>query len=55
MNLAFKARTLDMKTKQAKLQGYQQVFILPGLYVVSRDFSDEFPCSGIHKNRSGLY
>ena len=33
-----------MKAKQAK----QQMVILAGLYVVSHDFSDEFPCSGIH-------
>ena len=42
MNLAFKPRTLYMKAKQAK----QQV-LLAGVHVVSRDFSDEFPCSGI--------
>ena len=43
--MAFKLRMLDMKTKQ--------VVILAGLHVMSRDFSDEFPCSGgirvIHK------
>ena len=43
MNLASKPRTLDMKTKQAK----QQVVILAGLHVVSRDFSVEFRCSCI--------
>ena len=48
MNMTFQPRTLDMKTKQTK----QQVVILAGLHVVSRDFLDEFPCSGgrvVHK------
>ena len=31
-----------------KQSRYQQVIILAGLHVVSCDFSDEFPCSGIH-------
>ena len=43
MYLAFKLKTLDVKTKQGK----QQMLILAGLHVLSRDFSDEFPCSGI--------
>ena len=43
MNLAFKHRTLDMKTKQAK----QEMVLLAGLHAVSHDFSGEFPCLGI--------
>ena len=39
MNLAFRPRTLNMNTKQAK----QQVIILDCLHAVSPDFSDEFP------------
>ena len=35
-----------MKTKQANNM-YLQVVILAGPHVVSRDFSDEFPCSGV--------
>ena len=44
---------LDIKARQAK-QRVQNVVILAGLHVVSRDFSDEFPCSGIrviHNNK----
>ena len=46
MDLAFKPRKLHMKTKQTRQQvpagGYTA-----GLHVMSRDFSDEFPCSDI--------
>ena len=46
MNLAFRPKTLDKKTKQTKSR-YQQVVILPGLHAVGRDFTDEFSYSGI--------
>ena len=36
-----------MKTKHRPNSRYQQVGILAGLHVMSRDFSDEFPCTGI--------
>ena len=44
---------LGLQTRNARHESsrpnsrYQQVVILPGMHVVSRDFSDRFLCSGI--------
>ena len=49
MNLSIRLRALDLKTKQVKQQVSVDACIgciIVGLHVMSRDFSDECPCSG---------